>query len=303
MDLLARLRVDVELLAFLTGLLGLMVGSFLNVVIHRLPRVIERAWRLECAELTASDDGPSAPSSGAAVSEPAYNLVTPRSQCPHCATQLRARDNIPVVSWILLRGRCAHCRAPISVRYPAVELLTALVSATVAAKCGLGWEMVCGLVISWYLIAMSAIDIDTQLLPDSLTLPLMWGGLLAATVLGRGSMPFPTDPTSAVLGAACGYLSLWSVYQLFKLVTGKEGMGYGDFKLLAALGAWLGWQLLLPTLLLAAASGAVIGSAVLLLKRQGRDVPIPFGPYLAVAGWLVMLWAPELIEPWWAFAH
>ena len=306
MDLLVRLRVDHELFTLTIGLLGLMVGSFLNVVIHRLPRILENGWRRECTELCASDteDHQTHSTDRPDLATPAYNLLTPGSHCPSCSTPLRWRDNIPVLSWLLLKGRCASCGKKISAQYPLVESITCLVSATVAAKCGFSLETIFGLVISWYLIAMSGIDLNTQLLPDNLTLPLLWAGLVASAVVGHGGvLPFPATLPDAVMGAVTGYLVLWSVYQLFKLATGKEGMGYGDFKLLAALGAWLGWQLLLPVLLFAAASGAVIGSALLLAKRQGREIPIPFGPYLAFAGWLAMLWTPELISPWWAFAQ
>jgi len=304
MDLLTRLRFDHELFTLTIGLLGLMVGSFLNVVIHRLPRILENGWRRECAELcTNHDDENMAGVSGPVeLATPVYNLLTPNSHCPACSMPVTWRNNIPVVSWLLLKGRCAGCGQKISAQYPLVEIITCLVSATVAAKCGFSLETVFGLVISWYLIAMSGIDINTQLLPDNLTLPLLWAGLVASAVFGHGALPFPATLPDAVMGAATGYLVLWSVYQLFKLATGKEGMGYGDFKLLAALGAWLGWQLLLPVLLCAAALGAVIGSALLLAKRQGREIPIPFGPYLAFSGWLAMLWTPELISPWWALA-
>jgi leader peptidase (prepilin peptidase) / N-methyltransferase len=203
----------------------------------------------------------------------------------------------------VLRGRCAACRAPISVRYPVVELATGLLSGLVAWHYGWSWEAGCALLVTWYLLAMTGIDIDTQLLPDSLTLPLLWAGLLASAWLGRGAAALPVDLHSAVLGACFGYLSLWGVYHLFRLATGKEGMGYGDFKLFAALGAWLGWQMLLPVILFAAATGAVVGILLILLRRHGRDVPIPFGPYLAAAGWLVMMFSPTLVAPWWSIAR
>jgi leader peptidase (prepilin peptidase) / N-methyltransferase len=285
------------LFAASAGLLGLLVGSFLNVVIYRLPKIMEAEWRAQCAELAATDAAtPPAP----AVT---YNLVTPRSACPSCGAPITALQNIPVISWLVLRGRCARCRAPISARYPLVELATAVLSAAAAWRFGFGWEGAAALVITWTLVALTGIDLDTQLLPDSLTLPLLWLGLLAAAYLGRGAATVPVDLTSAVLGAAFGYLSLWSVYHLFRLATGKEGMGYGDFKLFAALGAWLGWQMLLPVILLSAASGAILGVLLIVLRRRERDVPIPFGPYLAVAGWLVMMWPHELIAPWWRLAR
>lgn len=313
MEIVVALREMPALFALVAGLVGLLVGSFLNVVIHRLPRMMERDWRAQCAEFAAADrstsqgaasgDAEAPGTEPATAPEPAYNLVVPRSACPACGARITAIQNVPVVSWLVLGGRCASCRAPISARYPFVELATGVLSALVAWHFGWGWEAACGLVITWFLIAMTGIDIDTQLLPDGLTLPLLWAGLLAAAYLGRGTFTTPVDLQSAVLGAAFGYLSLWSVYHLFRLATGKEGMGYGDFKLFAALGAWLGWQMLLPVILFSAAAGAVIGIALIVLRRRGREVPMPFGPYLAVAGWLVMMYAPQLVSPWWALAR
>ena len=300
MELVDLLRGSRALCAALAGLFGLLIGSFLNVVIYRLPKIMEAEWRAQCAEL-AADDGPA--DAPPPPPPPTYNLVTPRSACPACGAPIGALQNIPVVSWLVLRGRCASCRAPISARYPLVELATALLSAAAAWRFGCGWEGGAALVITWTLVALTGIDLDTQLLPDGLTLPLMWLGLLAAATLGRGAEPIPVDLHSAVLGAAFGYLSLWGVYQLFRLATGKEGMGYGDFKLFAALGAWLGWQMLLPVILLAAGSGAIIGVLLILARRHARNVPIPFGPYLAVAGWLVMMWPHVLVAPWWRLAR
>jgi leader peptidase (prepilin peptidase)/N-methyltransferase len=301
MELIDLLRGSPALYAACAGVIGLLIGSFLNVVIHRLPRIMEAEWRAQCAELEASAAGEAV--AAAPPRERVYNLVTPRSACPACGAPITALQNIPVVSWLVLGGRCAACRAPISVRYPLVELATALLSAAVAWRFGFGWESAAGLAITWTLVALTGIDLDTQLLPDSLTLPLMWLGLLAAAYLGRGAGPVPVDLKSAVLGAAFGYLSLWTVYHLFRLATGKEGMGYGDFKLFAALGAWLGWQLLVPVILFAAASGAVLGVLLIVLRRHERSVPIPFGPYLAIAGWLVMMWQHELVAPWWQLAR
>ena len=297
MELIALLRGSAALYAACAGLLGLLIGSFLNVVIHRLPKIMEAEWRAQCAELAA------APAPAPVVAAPAYNLVTPRSACPKCGAPITALQNIPVLSWLALGGRCARCREPISARYPLVELATGALSALVAWRFGFGWDGGCALVITWTLIALTGIDLDTQYLPDSLTQPLLWLGLLAAAYLGRGAAAVPVDLRSAVLGAAFGYASLWSVYQLFRLVTGKEGMGYGDFKLYAALGAWLGWQMLLPVILLSAASGALLGLSLIALRRHQRGVPIPFGPYLAVAGWLVMMWPHELVSPWWRLAR
>jgi leader peptidase (prepilin peptidase) / N-methyltransferase len=300
MELVGVLGTEPLLFAVVAGLFGLLVGSFLNVVIHRVPRIMELEWRAQCAELTAGADGDVGPVAPAA---PAYSLIRPRSACPACGAPIKAIHNIPVVSWLALRGRCAACGAPISARYPVVELTTSVVSAIVAWHFGWGWEAACALLVSWYLIALTGIDLDTQLLPDSLTLTLLWAGLVASAYLGRGAATVPVDLRSAVLGAVFGYLSLWSVYHLFRLATGKEGMGYGDFKLFAALGAWLGWQLLLPVILFSAATGAAVGVLLVLLRRHGREVPIPFGPYLAAAGWLVMMWAPTLVAPWWSLGR
>jgi leader peptidase (prepilin peptidase) / N-methyltransferase len=267
--------------------LGLVIGSFLNVVVYRLPIMLERQWREQCVEF----GGATIPAESQASS---FNLVTPRSSCPSCKTPIKAWHNIPVLSWLLLRGRCAKCNARISGRYPIVELLTALLSAAVAWKFGFGWQAVAALVLTWFLIALTFIDVDHQLLPDSLTLPLLWLGLLVH-VLGVGPIP-EVDLRASVIGAIAGYLSLWSVYHLFRLITGKEGMGYGDFKLLAALGAWLGWKMLLPIILVSAAVGAVTGIVILSLRRQSHATPIPFGPFLAAAGWLMLLFGPELVD-------
>jgi leader peptidase (prepilin peptidase) / N-methyltransferase len=253
---------------------GLAIGSFLNVVIHRLPRMMENEWKAQCAELSGE---------AAVAPGPRYNLVVPRSHCPHCNSPLRVRDNIPVVSWLLLRGKCAHCGNRISARYPIVELLTAVLSAVVAFRFGFTPATLLALVFTWTLIALTFIDADTTLLPDDLTLPLLWLGL-GANVVGT-FVPLK----DAVIGAIAGYLALWSVYWLFKLATGKEGMGYGDFKLLAALGAWMGWKALLPVVLLSSLVGALVGIVLIILARRGREIPIPFGPYLAAAGFIVLV--------------
>jgi leader peptidase (prepilin peptidase) / N-methyltransferase len=280
----------------LAALLGLLVGSFLNVVIYRLPVMLERRWHAECAELTAST-GTTATTATAATTTTAFNLLVPGSSCPSCARPIRAIHNIPVLSYVGLGGRCAYCRAPISVRYPLVELLTGLLSAAVAWRFGFGAAALCAIVITWFLIALTCIDLDHQLLPDSLTLPLLWLGLLASAAgLASGGRSLPVDPVSAIGGAGAGYLSLWAVYHGFRLLTGKEGMGHGDFKLLAALGAWLGWQMLLPIVLLSAGVGAVVGVALIVLRRTQRNTPIPFGPFLAGAGWIAMFWGPELVR-------
>jgi len=264
----------------LVFLFSLLVGSFLNVVIHRLPRMMETEWHAQCAELRGE---------AAAVSRP-YNLAVPRSACPHCGHQITALENIPLLSWLWLRGRCSSCAAPISARYPLVELLTALLSAAAAWKWGVSVQTGGALLLIWILVALTFIDFDTTLLPDSLTQPLLWLGLLFNL---SGTFTHVSD---AVIGAMAGYLVLWSVYWLFKLATGKEGMGYGDFKLLAALGAWLGWQMLPVTLLLSSVVGAAIGIAMIVLVKHDRRVPIPFGPYLAGGGLVALFFGADLTQ-------
>lgn len=261
------------LLVVLVAVFSLAIGSFLNVLIHRLPKMMEADWRAQCAELAGNET----------ASTGRYNLLVPGSHCPQCKTPLRAIDNIPIASWLALRGKCAHCATRISARYPIIEALTAVLSAIVAWKFGLTWQTSLALVFTWALIALTFIDADTTLLPDDLTLPLLWLGLLAN--LYGVFVPI----NDAVIGVVAGYLALWSIYWLFKLTTGKEGMGYGDFKLLAALGAWMGWKALLPIVLLSSLVGAVVGIALIVLARRGREIPIPFGPYLAAAGMIVML--------------
>jgi leader peptidase (prepilin peptidase) / N-methyltransferase len=227
--------------------------------------------------------------------QPRYNLVVPRSACPRCGARITAAQNVPVISYLLLHGKCANCGAKISARYPLVELATAILSALVAWKFGFVWYTAAALLLTWVLIALSGIDIDHQLLPDNMTLPLLWLGLLLSLVPTVTSLVLPVDPRSSIIGAAAGYLSLWSVYHAFRLLTGKEGMGYGDFKLFAALGAWLGWQLLLPIILMAASAGTVIGILMIAVRGRDRNIPIPFGPYLAAAGWIALMWGDELI--------
>ncbi|MGQ0429527.1 MAG: prepilin peptidase, partial [Gammaproteobacteria bacterium] len=266
---MSLLAASPALFAAVAGVFGLVIGSFLNVVIHRLPLVLERRWRVECAELA----GTPAPAAGEV-----YNLWTPRSRCPACHAPIRAIHNVPVVSWLALGGRCASCGARISARYPVVELATGAAFAAAAWHFGFGWQALLAMVFTAYLIALAGIDLDRQLLPDVLTLPLIWIGLAASLwhVDSLAAAP-PVPPRDAIIGAVAGYLFLWSVFQLFRLVTGKEGMGYGDFKLFAAAGAWLGWQMLPLVLLLAAAVGAVTGILLIAAKRHGRGVPIPFG--------------------------
>lgn len=265
-------------LAAVAGLLGLCVGSFLNVVIHRLPKMMEEEWQAQCAELRGET-----PSTVANLT-----LARPRSRCPSCGHQITALENIPLLSYLFLRGKCSNCATPISPRYPIVEAITALLSAYAAWHFGPTLQAIGALFLIWALIALTVIDFDTQLLPDSITLPLLWAGLAFNLVNTYA------DLSSAVIGAMIGYLSLWSVFWLFKLATGKEGMGYGDFKLLAALGAWLGWQMLPAIILLSSVVGAGIGIAMIAATRQGRNTPIPFGPYLATAGLIALFWGPQL---------
>ena len=266
---------------------GLAIGSFLNVVIHRLPLILERQWRAQAADL----EGRPAPVPGEK-----YNLVAPRSRCPSCNAPIRAIHNIPVLSYVALRGRCAACHAPISLRYPLVELATALAFAAVAWHFGFGFSAALGFVLTAYLIALTGIDIDRQLLPDLLTIPLLWIGLIASLWHSPGMAAPPAALRDAVIGAVAGYLFLWMIFQLFRLITGKEGMGYGDFKLLAALGAWMGWQMLPLIILLSALTGAVIGVALIVLRGRERGRPMPFGPFLAMAGWIAMMWGPEIVD-------
>jgi len=277
------------------ALIGLIVGSFLNVVIHRLPLMLEREWRTQATEWLS---GAATESAVAAIEcQPRLTLSTPRSACPICKAPIKAWHNIPVVSWLVLRGRCAACDGRIPARYPLVELTTALLSAWVGWHFGFGASVACALLITWALIALAGIDIDHQLLPDALTLPLMWAGLLAAVVLGPSGagMELHVSARDAIIGGAAGYSSLWLVFHGFRLLTGKEGMGYGDFKLFAALGAWLGWKMLPLILVLSAGAGAIIGVTLILLRGRDRAAPMPFGPYLAIAGWIAMMYGNELV--------
>ena len=275
---MAFLQTEPALFTGLIFLLGSLVGSFLNVVIHRLPRMMEAEWHAQCAELRGEP----------MLESPRYNLWGPRSACPQCGHLITALENIPLVSWLWLRGRCSSCGTLISARYPLVELLTALLSAAVAWKWGVSVQTGGALLLVWALIALAFIDLDTTLLPDSLTLPLSWLGLLFNLNGHFASLP------DAVIGAMAAYGVLWSVYWLFKLATGKEGMGFGDFKLLAAIGAWLGWQMLPVTLLLSSVVGAAIGVAMIVLVKHDRRVPIPFGPYLAGGGLVALFFGADL---------
>ena len=264
----------------LSAVVGLAIGSFLNVVIHRLPKMMERDWQAQCAELR----GEKAPD------EPALTLLRPRSRCPACGHQIGALENVPVVSWLALGGKCSACKTRISARYPIVELLTGVAFGCAAWHFGFGLAALAAMLFLACMIALTAIDIDTQLLPDAITLPLLWAGLLLNL---EGTF---VDLRAAVIGAATGYLLLWGVYQAFKLATGKEGMGYGDFKLLAAIGAWLGWQMLPLVVLASSFVGAVVGVALIVLARRGREVPIPFGPYLAAAGVIALFWGRPMTD-------
>jgi leader peptidase (prepilin peptidase) / N-methyltransferase len=285
-ELIDALQTMPVLFIAVSGILGLLVGSFLNVVIHRLPKMMENEWRDQCAELAAPIDQARV----TAVQKPTYNLVIPRSACPSCGHQISALENIPVVSYLALSGRCRGCKSKISARYPIVEALTGLLSALVAWHFGFGVAGLSALILLWGMIALTFIDADTQLLPDSITLPLLWLGLIV------NSGDTFTDLRSAVLGAVFGYLALWLVYWAFKLITKKEGMGYGDFKLLAAIGAWLGWQVLPLVILLSSVVGAVVGIILIVLARMGRNIPLPFGPYLAMAGFIALLWGKPIMD-------
>lgn len=281
------LQTNPTLFIIAASLLGLIVGSFLNVVIYRLPQMMEREWRAQCAELNGVSQ-PAAPTR--------FDLLQPPSHCPQCQRQVRPLENIPLLSYLWLGGKCAGCGAHIPLRYPIVEVSTALLSALVAWHFGAGVEGLVALPLTWALLAMSVIDFDHQLLPDSITLPFLWAGL-SLSLFGVF-----VDSETAIIGALAGYLSLWLVYIVFKLVTGKHGMGHGDFKLLAMLGAWLGWQALPVIILLSSLLGALVGMALILLRGRDKNVPIPFGPYLALAGWISLLWGKDLTQAYLQFA-
>ena len=285
------LYLETHTLAFilLSGLVGLMVGSFLNVVIHRTPILLLRQWQRECQEPTDTHT----------KTDETYNLILPGSHCPQCGHAIRAWENIPVISFLWLKRKCAHCRAPISARYPLVEILSAVVSAVVAWHFGYGYAAGAVMLLSWALIALTFIDVDHQLLPDAITLPFLWLGLLLNSF---DLLPYK-GLTSAVVGAAAGYLSLWLVFHIFKLITGKDGMGYGDFKLFALFGAWLGWQMLPVIILLASLTGAVVGLTFILYAGRDRHLPIPFGPFLCAAGWVAALWGNDIVSLYLQFAR
>ena len=271
-----------EYFPWLALFIGLCVGSFLNVVIHRLPKMMEREWRAQCAELAG----------GSASEGERYNLIVPRSRCPSCSHGITALENIPIVSWLWLRGRCSACRARIGLRYPLVELGAGVAAAYAASRYGFSWAAGGAMLYCWCLIALAVIDLDTQLLPDDITLFLLWAGL--ALNLNATIVPL----ANAVIGAMAGYLFLWTVYWAFRFATGKEGMGYGDFKLLAAIGAWLGWSKLPLVVLLSSVVGAIVGVSLILFRRHGREIPIPFGPYLAAAGLIALFWGDAIAKRW-----
>ncbi|MDX1698803.1 MAG: A24 family peptidase [Thiohalobacterales bacterium] len=282
MEVFQLLEHSVPFLLAATGMLGLVVGSFLNVVIYRLPLIMERTWLRELQEHRGDD-------TTADSGETAYNLITPASSCPQCGHRITALENIPVISYLFLRGRCAGCGVRIPLRYPVVETVTAVLSIIVALRFGFSVQTLAALAFTWALVPLFMIDFDHQLLPDSITLPLLWGGLLL-------SLPGVfTDSTSSIIGAAAGYMSLWSIYHAFRLLTGKEGMGYGDFKLLGAIGAWVGWQGLPVVVLFSSLVGAIIGIGLTLLRGRDHTQPMPFGPFLAAAGWLTLLWGGDII--------
>lgn len=290
MTLLELFQQHTMLYLLVVGILGLLIGSFLNVVVHRLPLMLKQQWKAECQAFLASEtaaDAAEVPDSGDSARAP-FNLVTPRSCCPHCGHQITALDNIPVLSYLALRGRCRECGTAISLRYPIVELISALLAVLVAWHFGVSWQALGAILLSWALLCLTLIDYDTQYLPDNITLPFLWLGLLFN--LNGVFVPL----SSAVIGAVAGYLFLWTIYQAYRILTGKEGMGYGDFKLLAMLGAWLGWQALPAIVILSSLVGSIIGIGLIVFRQHQRSKPIPFGPYLAVAGWLALLWGDAI---------
>ena len=280
MTLLQSFQAYPALFVTAVTVLSLAIGSFLNVVIHRLPKMLERQWRDELAELNGQET----------ATAPRYNLMLPRSQCPGCGHQISALENVPVVSYLALRGKCAACKTRISPRYPLVEALTGALSGFIAWRYGFNWHTLAALFFVWSMIALAFIDLDTFYLPDDITLPLVWAGLL----VNMGGVF--VDLQSAVIGAVAGYLALWAVFWSYKLATGKDGMGYGDFKLLAAIGAWLGWKMLPVVILLSSFVGAIVGISLIVFARHGRNVPIPFGPYLVLAGLIALFWGEPLLQ-------
>ena len=289
-DLALLFQLTPWLLWLSVALLGLLVGSFLNVVIYRLPIMMEREWKQECTVYFSDECKTTVPKSASGSETTKFNLLLPSSACPKCDHQITALENIPVISWLVLRGKCSNCANPISARNPRIELLTGLLSLVVAVYIPYGIQLAGALILTWTLVALTFIDIDKMLLPDQITLPLLWSGLFLNVNYAW------VTPSDAIIGAIVGYLSLWSVYWGFKLLTGKEGMGYGDFKLLAAFGAWFGWQSILAIVLLSSFAGAIIGITQIALKKHTQGNPIPFGPYLAIAGWLYLIWGDQLVD-------
>jgi leader peptidase (prepilin peptidase) / N-methyltransferase len=283
MTLIEALRANPALLIGCSGVLGLMIGSFLNVVGSRLPQMMEAEWKNEARLILEPEAEPQ--------EQPRFNLLFPPSSCPHCGARIRPWHNLPLLGWLWLRGRCADCKAPISVQYPLVELAAGVMAAVCAWRFGWGAQLAAALVLSWSLLVLTVIDFREQLLPDSITLPLLWLGLILSCF-----GVFPTTPSASIAGAAFGYLSLWSVYHLYRLVTGKHGMGHGDFKLLGALGAWFGAMALPMIILLSSVVGSVVGISLILFRGRDRNLPIPFGPYLAGAGWLTLIWGQALLK-------
>ena len=271
---------NTEIFYTFVTLVGLSVGSFLNVVIYRFPLMLENDWKSQCRELLELEEKP----------QEIITLSKPASTCPQCGHKIRAWENIPVISYLLLKGKCSECQSSISLQYPLIEILTGCLSLAVAIKFGVSWQTLFALILTWSLVSMSVIDIHKQILPDDITLPILWLGLLISiyTIF--------TDPVSSIIGAAAGYMILWCVYQLFKLLTGKEGMGFGDFKLLALFGAWFGWELLPLVIILSSATGAIIGILMIVVKKHEKSTPIPFGPYLAIAGWISMMWGTQIMH-------
>jgi leader peptidase (prepilin peptidase)/N-methyltransferase len=292
-DLSAALGSNPLLFITVVFVLGLLVGSFLNVVIFRFPIMLKRDWEDQCRELIGPTGEPREEGeSGAEKAAHRFNLVVPGSHCLKCGHEITAIENIPVLSYLFLKGRCSSCGVRISARYPIIEIVTAILSALVAWRLGPGWQTILALTFTWAIIALAGIDLDEKLLPDAITLPLLWLGL----IVSLWSFPAFADMRSAIIGAAGGYLSLWLLFHLFRLITGKEGMGYGDFKLLAALGAWSGWQMLPLTVLLSTVVGAVVGVVLIVAGRRDRQTAIPFGPYLAAAGWISLLWGTDIMD-------
>ena len=298
MTLFSLLQSSPALLLSVCFVLGLFVGSFLNVVVYRLPLMMQTTWRRECKEFLQQDSQETTQetatesageNSGTDQTTQPFNLMVPRSACPSCNSMITAWQNIPVISWLILRGKCGNCKHPISIEYPLVELLTAILSLAVAYKFGASIQLIFALLFTWSLVSLALIDFHTTLLPDSITLPLLWLGLLISLV------PVFVSAPDAIVGAAAGYMILWIVFQTFKLITGKEGMGFGDFKLLAALGAWLGWAKLPLIILLSSLTGAIIGIMMMVLFKHQRSQAIPFGPYLAIAGWIALMWGEQIV--------